>query len=917
MAEDNHGMNGVGMDNLDTLSLSTRTSKRKGSEWEILGNLEKGVHYTIKPKRYEEFLLKRRKWPLKGWHKRYFVMEQGVLTYGKSKADIARGRTLGKFNIGEAVISANYVDMRVDIDADESVHHIKSDNMEEFGLFLEQLQQHRLFTQHINNNGQILDEGLGASCSSPGLPGVPGTMSLTRGASIGGAGRGSRSSLISEFSQLDESISAHMEHMDKQLYSLVDMIQRLEDLETLNPQRRKGLFPQIRKKKSASASNSSTLTNSSGTSGRSCHSASSTSTISTVVKSDRSSPVPSSVSSQDTEEDCLVGSPLSGSNPSLNSVSSMYGGAARARPVSTDAQFPRTQSRMVESCSKEDVVQLANNIQTDLTSMKDRYRKQRDHIRQLLDSETKSNSLQPQFTLISSLRQSLNMCLQQNSSLRSKLARIHAESEISDLPVLAAPQEATLTRGINGSLSFSSSCMSEFFDAREYNDTDEDTDDDISDDDICDTNESGTEEDDNIYQEADSSICTETEINVSESTLEMESLSTGRRRTLPVPKTDTEGVNLWNLLRKNIGKDLSKISMPVTLNEPLSTLQRLCEELEYAELLEKAVKSETVLERIQWVIAFSISCYGSYNSRASHKPFNPLLGETFECVRDDKGFRFISEQVSHHPPISAAHANGTGWEWFQCLRIRSKFWGRSMEFQPEGKVEVTLKLDNGQQETYVWNKVTSCIHNLLGAERWVDLYGESEMKCRETGLTARIQFVKASYWSTKRSELLGTILDSDGSVLQNLFGKWNEALYVGKAPSAKCIWRPGALPEDSQIYYGFSRFAIELNELMPSEAERLPPTDVRWRPDQRALEDGKIGEAESIKLGVEQAQRDRRKQRETGQITLPFKALWFSESREEDDLSEDESKPERWIYNDCYWSKKSQGFQGIEFEPLW
>ena len=29
-----------------------RTSKRKGSEWEILANLEKGVHYTIKPKRY-------------------------------------------------------------------------------------------------------------------------------------------------------------------------------------------------------------------------------------------------------------------------------------------------------------------------------------------------------------------------------------------------------------------------------------------------------------------------------------------------------------------------------------------------------------------------------------------------------------------------------------------------------------------------------------------------------------------------------------------------------------------------------------------------------------------------------------------------------------------------------------------------
>merc|ERR1719468_1418350 len=119
---------------------------------------------------------------------------------------------------------------------------------------------------------------------------------------------------------------------------------------------------------------------------------------------------------------------------------------------------------------------------------------------------------------------------------------------------------------------------------------------------------------------------------------------TGRRRELPVPLTEMEGVNLWNLLCKNIGKDLSKISMPVTLNEPLSTLQRLCEELEYSDLLDKAAAAPSALDRMKWVAAFAISAYASSNARASHKPFNPLLGETFECVREDKGFRYISEQ---------------------------------------------------------------------------------------------------------------------------------------------------------------------------------------------------------------------------------------------------------------------------------
>ena len=59
---------------------------------------------------------------------------------------------------------------------------------------------------------------------------------------------------------------------------------------------------------------------------------------------------------------------------------------------------------------------------------------------------------------------------------------------------------------------------------------------------------------------------------------------------------------------------------------------------------------------------------------------------------------------------------------------------------------------------------------------------------------------------------------------------------------------------------------MELNELIPKEVALLPPTDTRWRPDQRALEEGRIAEAENIKLGVEQAQRDRRRLRENGEV---------------------------------------------------
>jgi hypothetical protein len=51
--------------------------------------------------------------------------------------------------------------------------------------------------------------------------------------------------------------------------------------------------------------------------------------------------------------------------------------------------------------------------------------------------------------------------------------------------------------------------------------------------------------------------------------------------------------------------------------------------------------------------------------------------------------------------------------------------------------------------------------------------------------------VQSSYWSDKRHEVYGTITNAEGKAVHHLFGKWNEGIYYGHAPSAKCVWRPG------------------------------------------------------------------------------------------------------------------------------
>lgn len=48
--------------------------------------------------------------------------------------------------------------------------------------------------------------------------------------------------------------------------------------------------------------------------------------------------------------------------------------------------------------------------------------------------------------------------------------------------------------------------------------------------------------------------------------------------------------------------------------------------------------------RILNVAAFAVSGYASTDGR-NCKPFNPLLGETYEADYPDKGLRFFSEKV--------------------------------------------------------------------------------------------------------------------------------------------------------------------------------------------------------------------------------------------------------------------------------
>ncbi|XP_069385555.1 oxysterol-binding protein 1 isoform X4 [Paralichthys olivaceus] len=350
-----------------------------------------------------------------------------------------------------------------------------------------------------------------------------------------------------------------------------------------------------------------------------------------------------------------------------------------------------------------------------------------------------------------------------------------------------------------------------------------------------------------------------------------------RQRRTHIPDKPNYYLNLWSIMKNCIGKELSKIPMPVNFNEPLSMLQRLSEDLEYYELLDKGAKCQSSLEQMCYVAAFTVSSYSTTVHRTG-KPFNPLLGETFELDRlRECGYRSLCEQVSHHPPAAAHHAiSEKGWTLRQEISLASKFRGKYLSIMPLGSIQCLFdKSDNH----YSWKKVTTTVHNIIVGKLWIDQSGEIDVVNHKTGDRCHLKFAPYSYFSRDvPRKVTGVVTDKDGKAHYVLSGTWDEKMELSRVMQsskgengtegkqrtvyqtlkAKEIWRKNPLPEGAENMYFFSTLALTLNEF----EEGVAPTDSRRRPDQRLMEDGRWDEANAEKQRLEEKQRTARRERE-------------------------------------------------------
>jgi len=213
----------------------------------------------------------------------------------------------------------------------------------------------------------------------------------------------------------------------------------------------------------------------------------------------------------------------------------------------------------------------------------------------------------------------------------------------------------------------------------------------------------------------------------------------------------TREINIMSLVRSFLsqlspGQDITKISLPSVLCHPFSMLELISHrELLLFHILFELNHYTDPLERFMVVVKWFLGLVRS--ETMEKKPFNPVIGETHVCWvvnqldeqnQPENITEFISEQVSHHPPVSAFFLRNAKYnitvEGATCFGV--KLSTNSATVTTSGPVTVTTE----NEEFHL----TKCVPDLnicntvMPGKKYIIWTGEVKISCPQYGLVAAI-----------------------------------------------------------------------------------------------------------------------------------------------------------------------------------
>ena len=317
-------------------------------------------------------------------------------------------------------------------------------------------------------------------------------------------------------------------------------------------------------------------------------------------------------------------------------------------------------------------------------------------------------------------------------------------------------------------------------------------------------------------------------------------------------------------------------SLPILYNEPISMLQKQCEKFYYSNLLTKASNESISKElKICYLIGF-ICAELSLNINRYLKPFNPILGETFEFFDNERQFRFFSEQVSHNPIITAYMCESKDFVYFGDTRMKNslKVFKGAMEILFTNKTHILFK---NTQDKFVFNKPKVYLSGIFNGIPKYDYEGEVVIEyVNNNKIKGVFNFLEGK--NKKNNEyIVDGVIYNDNKMIYKVKGNWNDRIFYyneGNENEEIEIWKINK--EEKYLNntfkdYNLPSYSLNLNYINDDLKKILPKSDSRLRPDQREYELGNIEQATKLRHIIEDNQRSRHRNFEEKKIVYePF-----------------------------------------------
>ncbi|XP_041134243.1 oxysterol-binding protein-related protein 9-like isoform X6 [Polyodon spathula] len=253
------------------------------------------------------------------------------------------------------------------------------------------------------------------------------------------------------------------------------------------------------------------------------------------------------------------------------------------------------------------------------------------------------------------------------------------------------------------------------------------------------------------------------------------------------------------LSQVRLGMDLTKVVLPTFILERRSLLEMYADFFAHPDLFVSIADQTDPRDRMVQVLKWYLSAFhAGRKGSVAKKPYNPILGEIFQCYWDlpsdseenaepvsegpapwcsKNDVSFVAEQVSHHPPISAFYAEcySKKIQFNAHIWTKSKFLGMSIGVHNIGQGCVScLEYD----EHYILTFPNGYGRSILTVP-WVELGGECTISCSQTGYSASVSFHTKPFYGGKKHRITAEIFPpNDKKAFCSIEGEWNGVMYA-------------------------------------------------------------------------------------------------------------------------------------------